>query len=74
MSYEGEVGGLGPVSVTKLDEIENFHSTGSIDTENLGTRGRSIWIHSRLLDSSVPAGKGEAVGNGVARSLGTEPG
>jgi hypothetical protein len=27
-----------------------------------------------LLDSSVPAGEGGAVGNGVARSLGAEPG
>ena len=59
---------------TRLDKIKNLHSTDSIDTENLGARGRSIWVHSRLLDSSVPAGEGEAVGNCVARSLGTEPG
>ena len=59
---------------TRLDKIKNLHSTDSIDTENSGTRGRSIWVHSRLLDSSVPAGEGGAVGNGVARSLGTEPG
>ena len=31
-------------------------------------------VHSRLLDSSVPAGEGGAVGNGVAYSLGTKPG
>ena len=59
---------------TKLDKINNLHSTASIDTEDSGTRGRSVWVHSRLLDSSVPAGEGGAVGNGVARSLGTEPG
>ena len=59
---------------TKLDKIKNFHSADSIDTESLSTRGRSVWVHSRLLDSSVPAGEGGAVGNGVARSLGAEPG
>ena len=59
---------------TKLDKIKSLHSTDSINTENSGTRGRSIWVNSRLLDSSVPAGEGGAVRNGVARSLGTEPG
>ncbi len=63
-----------PVRPTKLDKIENFHLTDSIDTENSSTRGRSVWVHSTLLDSSVPAGEGGAVGNGVARSLGAEPG
>ena len=66
--------GSNPAGPTRLDEIKSLHSTDSIDTENSGTRGRSIWVHSRLLDSSVPAGEGGAVGNGVARSLGTEPG
>ena len=72
-SYRGEailgtgVSGLG--WPTQLDKIKNLHSTDSIDTENSGTRGRSIWVHSRLLDSSVPALEGGAVGNGVARSL-----
>ena len=58
---------------TRLDEIKNPHLTDSIDTESSSTRGRSVWVHSTLLDSSVPAGEGGAVGNGVARSLGTEP-
>ena len=31
---------------TKLDEIKNLHSTDSIDTENSGTRERSIWIQA----------------------------
>ena len=56
------------------DKVESLHSTDTIDTENSGTRGRPVWVHSRLLDSSVPAGEGGAVGNGVARSLGAEPG
>ena len=40
----------------QLDKIKNFHSLDSIDTENLSTRGWSVWVHSsqvRLLDSSV---------------------
>ena len=56
---------------TKLDKIENFHSTDSIDTETSGTRGLSIWVHSSqvgLLDSSVHHNRlpelGGAVGNG----------
>ena len=70
----GRVVCLIPSSPTKLDKIENLHSTDTIDTENSGTRGRPVWVHSRLLDSSVPAEEGGAVGNGVARSLGAEPG
>ena len=31
-----------PPRSTKLDKIKNLHSTDSIDTENSGTRGRSI--------------------------------
>ena len=31
MSYEGEVGGLSPVSVTKLDKIENFYVEIRVD-------------------------------------------
>ena len=31
---------------TRLDEIKNLHSTDTIDTENSGTRGRPIWVHS----------------------------
>ena len=65
---------FGTCRPTKLDKIKKFHSTDSIDTENSGTLGRSIWVHSRLPDSSVPAGEGGGVGNGVAHSLGTEPG
>ena len=30
MSYEGEVGGLSPVSVAKLEEIENFYVEGQV--------------------------------------------
>ena len=44
-------------SPTQLDKIKNLHSTDSIDTESLSTRGWSVWVHSsqvRLLDSSVP--------------------
>ena len=40
-----------------FDIHRNVHLTDSIDTENLSTRGRSVWVHSsqvRLLDSSVP--------------------
>ena len=65
---------LSPRWPTKLDKIENLHPPDTIATENSGTRGRSIWVHSGLLDSSVPAGEGGAVGNGVAHGLGTEPG
>ena len=60
-----------PLRPTKLDKIKNLHSTDSIDTENSGALGRLIWVHSRLLGSSVPAGEGGAVGKGVAHSLGT---
>ena len=35
-----------PIRPTKLDKIENLHSTDTIDTENSGTRGRPIWVHS----------------------------
>ena len=59
---------------TRLDNIKNLHSTDSINTENSGTRGRSIWVHSsqvRLLDTSVPhSSMPEAVGllrTGVTR-------
>ena len=41
----------------QLYKIENIHLTDSIDTENLSTRGRSVWVRSsqvRLLDNSVP--------------------
>ena len=31
---------------TRLDEIKNFHSTDTIDTEYSGTRGRLAWAHS----------------------------
>ena len=31
---------------TRLDKIKNLHSTDTIDTENSGTRGRPIWVHS----------------------------
>ena len=31
---------------TKLHKIKNLHLTDSIDTENLSTRGRSVWVHS----------------------------
>ena len=62
---------------TKLYRINNLHSTDTIDTENSGTRGRLIWVHSsqvRLLESSVPhnslAGEGGAVGNGRGGQLG----
>ncbi len=58
----------------KPHKAKSLHSLDSIDPENSGTRGRSILVHSRLLDSSVPAGEDGAVGNGVERSLGTEPG
>ena len=34
------------IEPTKLDKIENLHSTDTIDTENSGTRGRPIWVHS----------------------------
>ena len=46
-----------PRKATRLDKIKNLHLTDSIDTENLSTRGRSVWVRSsqvRLLDSSVP--------------------
>ena len=66
--------GSNPTGPTRLDKIKNLHSADSIDTESLSTRGRSVWVHSRLQDSSVPAGEGGAVGNGVARSLCAEPG
>ena len=42
---------------TTLDEIKNFHSTDTIDTENSGTRGRPIWVHSSQvgrIDNSLP--------------------
>ena len=58
------VRGSSPRASTKLGTIKNLHSTDSIDTEDSGTRGRSIWVHSRLLDSSVSAGEGGAVGKG----------
>ena len=31
---------------TKLDKIKDLHSTDTIATENSGTRGRPIWVHS----------------------------
>ena len=46
-----------PSQSTQLDKIENLHPTDTIATENSGTRGRSIWVHSSefgLPDSSVP--------------------
>ena len=65
---------------TRLDEIKNFHSLESIDTENSDTRGRSGWVHSSrggaLRQSRAlqqPAGEGGAVGTGVARNLGIDP-
>ena len=36
----------GPIVATKLDKIKNLHSTDTMDTENSGTRGRPIWVHS----------------------------
>ena len=36
----------GTLVPTKLDKIKNLHSTDTIDTENSGTRGRPIWVHS----------------------------
>ena len=35
-----------PLRPTKLYKIKNIHSTDTIDTENSGTRGRPIWVHS----------------------------
>ena len=64
---------------TRLDKIKNLHSTDSIDTENLSTRGWSVWIHSsqvRLLDSSVPHNsrwRGWGRRDQAAPNLGTEP-
>ena len=70
----------GPVVATKLDKFKNLHLTDSIDTENLSTRGRSVWVHSsqvRLLDTSVPhSSMPEAVGllgTGVTRDQGSTP-
>ena len=34
------------IATTKPDKIKNLHSANSIDTENSGTRGRPIWVHS----------------------------
>ena len=31
------------VRPTKLDKIENLHSSDTIDTQHLGARGQSIW-------------------------------
>ena len=39
-------GARGTCRPTRLDEIKNFHSLDSIDTEDLSTRGRPIWVHS----------------------------
>ena len=65
---------------TPLEKIENLHLTDSIDTENLSTRGRSVWVHSsqvRLLDTSVPhSSMPEAVGllgTGVTRDQVSTP-
>ena len=64
----------------KPDKIKSLHSTDSIDTESLSTRGRSVWVHSsqvKLLDSSLPHNslpeRVGPLGTGVARRLGTEP-
>ena len=41
---------------TQLDKNKNLHSTDTIDKENSGTRGRSIWVHSSqvgLLGNSI---------------------
>ena len=35
-----------PPQSTKLEKIKNLHSTDTIATENSGTRGRPIWVHS----------------------------
>ena len=66
-------------SPIKLDESKSLHSTDSIDTENLSTRGWSVWVHSsqvRLLDSSVPHNsrrRGWGRRDQAAPNLGTEP-
>ena len=57
MSYEGEVGGLSPVSVTKLDEIENVYVEGQVgrvgqrdslyyraQVEQAGMEGNLWWV------------------------------
>ena len=31
---------------TQLDKINNLHSSDTIDTQQLGARGESIWIQS----------------------------
>ena len=69
-----------PLVPTKLDKIKNLHLTDSIDTENLSTRGRSVWVHSsqvRLLETSVPhSSMPEAVGllgTGVTRDQVSTP-
>ena len=69
-----------PLRPTRLDEIKNFHSLESINTENSDTHGRSVWVHSSrggFLDNSVrPTGTGGevgAVGTSVAGNLGAEP-
>ena len=60
---------------TRLDEIENFHSTDTIDTKNSGTRGRSTWGHSSQVgmpDNSVSHNslmeRVRPLGTGVARA------
>ena len=72
--------GWTPVNDSGPEEIKNFHSTDSIDTETSGTRGLSIWVHSSqvgLLDSSVhhnrlPEWVG-LLGTGVARDRVSTP-
>ena len=73
LSGSGHEPVLGPADLVIVDKVENLHLADSIDTESSSTRGRSVWIHSTLLDSSVPAEEGGAVGIGVARSLVDQP-
>ena len=53
----------GTARIRELASLLDVHSLDSIDTESSNTRGRSGWVHSKLLDSSVAAGEGGAVGN-----------
>ena len=43
----------GPVVATKLDKFKNLHSSDTIDTQQLGARGESIWIQSEDIMQSV---------------------
>ena len=44
---------FGTCRPTRLDEIKNFHSTDSMDTQNSSTRGRLVWVHSSQVGKSV---------------------